>query len=122
MLVLKFEVDFNAFVSMNVNHVDQVNHDIPVQFLDVLIFQESGQVRVVGRNFLFILFAFFLQVCNRLFELFSFRLEPGLSFGDISSRVMSPFFQSIYRLSEIPAVFCNSRSLSFRRLSMTIVG
>ncbi len=88
MLVLKFEVDFNAFVSMNVNHVDQINHDIPVQFLDVLIFQESGQVRVVGRNFLFILFAFFLQVCNRLFELFSFRLEPvpsgtGLSFGDI---------------------------------------
>ena len=44
MLVLKFEVDFNAFVSMNVNHVDQVNYDVPVQFLDVLIFQESGQV------------------------------------------------------------------------------
>lgn len=38
MLVLKFEVDFNAFVSMNVNRVNQVNHNIPVQFLDVLIF------------------------------------------------------------------------------------
>ena len=78
MLVLKFEVDFNAFISMNVNRVDQVNHNIPVQFLDILIFQESSQVRVVGRDFLFILFAFFLQVCNRLFDLFSFRLAASV--------------------------------------------
>jgi len=60
MLVLKFEVDFNALISMNVNRVNQINYNVPFQLFNVFVLQKSFQVRIVRRDFFFILLAFCL--------------------------------------------------------------
>lgn len=51
MLVLKFEVDFNALISMNVNRVNQINYNVPFQLFNVFVLQKSFQVRIVRRDF-----------------------------------------------------------------------